>query len=268
MRICIDMGHTPASPGAGGQFDELAADREVGKRVIAELERRGHTVYNSTAPDSMAYPYEVDYRCNYANARDIDLFCSIHFNAAGGGAHGTEVLYYAGDSTGYAIAKRLSANVAAALGTYDRGAKANDWVGVIKNTNATAVLIETCFCDSAEDAALYWACPWDRLINAICDGIEGNESEDDMTEDQANEYIWRPKYDAEATYSADGKGTGNKYLNVWNMLRWIFDNGLTTKKQVASIATKVDKLSAGGATVDYDKLATAVADKIASRMKE
>lgn len=67
MRIVIDMGHTPTSPGAGYYLDELDCDRATGKRVIAELERRGHTVYNSTAPDWMAYPDEVNYRCNYTN---------------------------------------------------------------------------------------------------------------------------------------------------------------------------------------------------------
>ncbi len=51
MRIVIDMGHTPTSPGAGYYLDELDCDRATGERVIAELERRGHTVYNSTAPD-------------------------------------------------------------------------------------------------------------------------------------------------------------------------------------------------------------------------
>lgn len=248
MRICIDMGHTPKSPGAGGQFDELTEDREVGKRVIAELERRGHTVYNSTAPDYLGGDDEIDSRWMYANTLDIDLFCSIHFNAAGNGAHGTEVLYYAGDSHGREIAARMSANVAAALGTYDRGAKANDWVGVICKTNATAVLLETCFCDSEEDAALYWACPWDRLINAICDGIEGNESEDDMTIEElkkaVNEVVWRGMWDNEQTYGADGKGTGKKFKNVWNVLEWIYDNTLSTKKQVAQMQKTINEINA------------------------
>lgn len=257
MRICIDMGHTPASPGAGGQFDELNADREVGKRVIAELERRGHTVYNSTPPDYMGYPDEISYRTSYANARDLDLFVSIHFNAAGGGAHGTEVLYYSGDSYGYEVASRMSAKVSSALGTYGRGAKARTTeVGVIRDTNATAVLLETCFCDNERDAALYWACPWDRLINAICDGIDNGktepyEEEDMQLSDKLNDYKLPD-------------GTNNNVANVLNRTRINSDN-LVTKMD--ALTAKVDKLSAGGATVDYDKLANKVADVIYARMK-
>lgn len=185
MRIVIDMGHTPTSPGASGHLDELYCDREAGKRIIAELERRGHTVYNSTPADWVAYPEEVNQRCAYANSlSNIDLFCSLHLNAGGG--HGTEVLYYAGDSDGEWYARIISDNVARALGITDRGPKPNDWVGVIRNTNPTAVLIEFCFVDSWEDAQAWSACPWDDLVNAVCDGIEGAcwENEDEEEEEQ------------------------------------------------------------------------------------
>ena len=174
MRIVIDMGHTPTSPGAGYYLDELSCDRATGERVIAELERRGHTVYNSTAPDWMAYPDEVNYRCNYTNGLwGIDLFCSIHFNAGGG--HGTEVLYFAGDGDGAWWASQISKNVSRALGLPNRGAKPNDWVGVICNTNPTAVLIEVCFVDNWDDAEAWHNAPWDSIIDAICDGIEGRD---------------------------------------------------------------------------------------------
>lgn len=154
MRICIDLGHTPASPGARGYLDELNEDRELGKRVIAELQRRGHTVYNSTPADNVSYPTEVDQRVSYANSKDIDLFCSIHYNAGGG--TGTEVLYFQGDTTGKEYAARISELLSAALGLPNRGAKANNWVGVICNTNATAVLIEVCFVDRIEDRDAYY----------------------------------------------------------------------------------------------------------------
>ena len=172
MRIVIDMGHTPTSPGASGYLDELTCDREAGKRIIAELERRGHTVFNSTPSDWVPYPQEVNERCAYTNSLpNIDLFCSLHLNAGGG--HGTEVLHYLGDRTGGTYAARISANVAKALGITNRGAKPNDWVGVICNTNPTAVLIEFCFVDSYDDAQAWWSTPWDDIVQAVCDGIEG-----------------------------------------------------------------------------------------------
>lgn len=190
MRIVIDMGHTPTSPGTSGYLDELKEDRELGRRVIEELERRGHTVIDSTAPDNMPYPEEVDYRVGFCNSLDdIDLICSIHLNAGGG--TGTEVLYWYGDDSGKKVAKRISDNLSAALGLLDRGAKANDWVGIICKTNWTAVLIEVCFVDSTADAHAYWRTSWNDMVKAICDGIDGGnyESEDDMTPNEVWGYM-------------------------------------------------------------------------------
>ena len=174
MRIVVDMGHTPTSPGASGYLDELDCDRATGIRVIEELRRRGHTVYNSTPDDWVAYPDEVNQRCWYTNSlSNIDLFCSIHLNAGGG--HGTEVLYFEGDGDGAWWASQISKNVANALGLPNRGAKPNNWVGVICNTNPTAVLIELCFVDNWDDAQAWHATSWDSIIGAICDGIEGRD---------------------------------------------------------------------------------------------
>lgn len=174
MRIVVDMGHTPTSPGAHGYLDELSCDREIGWRVIQELERRGHTVYNSTPPDWMAYPQEVNERCNYTNSlSNIDLFVSLHLNAGGG--RGTEVLYFAGDSTGAWYASQISKNVAKAFGVTNRGAKPNNWVGVICNTYPTAVLIEYLFVDSWDDKLAWDATSWDAIVGATCDGIEGRD---------------------------------------------------------------------------------------------
>lgn len=172
MRICIDMGHTPTSPGASGYIDELKEDRALGARLIAELERRGHAVTDTTAPDWMAYPDEVDHRVGKANATDAELFVSIHFNAGGGS--GTEVLYFAGDDAGRSYASRISSKLASALGLPDRGAKANDWVGVICDTYMTAVLVETCFVDAKADADAYARTSWDAIITAIASGIDGS----------------------------------------------------------------------------------------------
>lgn len=175
MKVCIDMGHTPASPGASGYIDELTLDREFGKRIAAELQRRGHTVVNTTPPDWMAYPQEIDQRVSTANASGADLLVSVHYNAGGG--TGTEVLHYPGDSRGQAIAAKISANLSGVLGLTNRGTKARDNVGVIANTSMTAVLIETCFVDMWEDKQAHDAASWDEMTAAVCDGIEGKDYE-------------------------------------------------------------------------------------------
>lgn len=185
MRICIDMGHTPTSPGASGYLDELSCDRALGDRIISELEARGHVVFNSTPDDWVAYPDEINQRVDYANQRDIDLFVSLHLNAGGG--TGTEVLYYQGDSTGQKYAARISSNLANALGLPDRGAKGNNWVGVICNTYCTAVLIEVCFVDREEDYDAWCACPWDDMVLAICNGVDGASYDVPSTGDKPSE---------------------------------------------------------------------------------
>lgn len=256
MRVCIDMGHTPTSTGASGYLDELECDRALGARVITELERRGHTVYNSTPPDSYGGSEEIDYRWRYANARDIDLFVSLHLNAAGG--TGTEVLYYQGDSTGQAYASRISEKVASALGLPNRGAKANNWVGVICNTNATAVLIEVCFVDRYEDYLAWSACPWDKLVNAVCDGIDGEKhEEDDMNFDDA---WFGGKLNSSKT-PASGSSTTPANL-LWEGTVEIHD----IRKDIAELAEKVKGISTP--SVDYDVLADKVAAKVGDGIAE
>lgn len=250
MRIIIDMGHTPTSPGASGYLDELTCDRIIGRYVIAELERRGHTVYNSTPADWVSYPQEVNDRCAFANSlSNIDLFCSLHLNAGGG--HGAEVLYYAGDSQGYEFADILSRNVADALGITNRGAKANDWVGVIRNVNHTSVLIEFCFVDSYEDYLAWNRCSMDDLAKAVCDGIEKTEGEDMPTPEDVWGYNWE---------NTAPQG------NMYNCNVAIFKMVESMERKIDSLNSKIDKIQSGN--VDYAKLAKAVNDDMAARMKQ
>lgn len=172
MKICIDMGHTPKSTGASKYLNELTEDRKIGYELISILKERGHEVINTTPPDTMGYPEEINYRCNKANASGAPLFVSIHLNAGGG--TGTEVLYYRGDNTGYNYAKKVSAAVAAALELRDRGPKARTTeVGVIRDTVMTAILVEVCFVDSQADAAAYSAIGPKAVAEVIANALVG-----------------------------------------------------------------------------------------------
>jgi len=246
MRIVIDMGHTPTSPGASKYLDELTCDRDAGWRIIEELERRGHTVYNSTPSDTVSYPQEINERIAYANSlSNIDLFCSLHLNAGGGS--GTEVLYYTGDATGRGFASIISANVAKALDITNRGAKANDWVGVICNVRHTAVLIEFCFVDSWSDTEAWHNCSWDDLVNAVCDGIEGNDwKEDDMANANPQEFAEANYTELMGPWTADdkktqwgqaGKGTGEFMANGYNIRKWNYLNIAELNKTLKAINT-------------------------------
>ena len=172
MKICIDMGHTPKSTGASKYLDELTEDRKIGYELISILKERGHEVINTTPPDTMGYPEEINYRCNKANASGAPLFVSIHLNAGGG--TGPEVLYYSGDNTGYNYAKKVSAAVASVLGLKDRGPKGRtNEIGVIRDTVMTAILVEVCFVDNSTDANAYKKVGPKAVAEAIADAIVG-----------------------------------------------------------------------------------------------
>lgn len=171
MRISVNGGHTPASPGASGYIDELTEDRKFKDRLIAALRARGHEVGDSTADDWADANTDLAQQCQRVNAFGADLAISIHFNAGGG--TGPEVLAHRGDAYGMRLAAKISANLARALGLPDRGAKDGSWLYFVNNTNPTAVLIETCFVDRSEDKAAYDSTSWDALCDAVCDAVDG-----------------------------------------------------------------------------------------------
>lgn len=68
---------------------------------------------------------------------------------------------------------------------------------------------------------------------------------------------------------------GTTYATVGNLLYWSEQNAEkalaeanAARKEIEVLRQEISKIMAGGATIDYDSLAAAVCDKIASRMKE
>ena len=257
MKYALDMGHTPASPGASGHLDELTEDRKVGAALKRIMEAAGHSVIDVSAPDSMAYPAETNYRATKANGSGAGLFVSVHFNAGGG--TGTEVLYYGGDSRGLELAARISAEVSEALGLPNRGAKARtNEVAVIRDTTMTAVLVEVCFVDTAADAKAYRAAGADKVAAAIARGL-GIEAEEDM---QLNDRITKG-------YIMDG----TTYATVGNCLYWAESNAEKTlaivRRMEATLAAQAEAIKALAKTqgADPDSIAKAVSDAVAAKLE-
>ncbi|MEG0147259.1 MAG: N-acetylmuramoyl-L-alanine amidase [Gordonibacter sp.] len=174
MIITTNAGHTPTSPGAGALLNEVACNRPLRDQVNDELRRRGHEVYDCTAPDDMGYPDELDRQVCIANESGATLAVSMHLNAGGG--TGPEVLYWDGDDHGRALAAKISANLARALGLPDRGAKApDDDLAFLRDTGMTALIVEACFVDSPEDKEAWDRTSWADIAAAIADGIEGKD---------------------------------------------------------------------------------------------
>lgn len=170
MKFGIDMGHNaPPDTGAVGWAKEDDLTKAVGNQVIEKLEALGHEVVNCTPRRASSVVDSLRRRVNTANARNVDLYVSIHFNAFNGRANGTEV--FAASSAGRRYAQPVL-NQIINLGFYNRGVKNGSHFFVLKNTNMPAILIECCFIDSWRDRNLYGT---EAMVNAIVKGLTGQE---------------------------------------------------------------------------------------------
>lgn len=178
MKIGIDMGHclTGFDISANGVIKESDANRAIGKLVISKLKAAGHTVVDCTIDSGCTSLNDsLNKRVNKANSQQLDVFCSIHLNAGGGNGTETYVAprkYFSKDESynkNIDIAQRVNDLVADSCKFNNRGVKIEEFY-VITATNALAILIEVCFCDSQEDVAKL---NYEKVSNAIVEGITG-----------------------------------------------------------------------------------------------
>jgi N-acetylmuramoyl-L-alanine amidase len=111
-------------------------------------------------------------KCN-KNSVDVDV--SIHFNSGAkdekgnGKTTGTEVYVYSDSSKAKTYAEKIVTEISN-LGFKNRGVKTSKNLYVLKNTKSPALLIECCFVDDADDAALY---NYKDVASAIVKGLTG-----------------------------------------------------------------------------------------------
>jgi hypothetical protein len=169
--VAIAGGHCAAAPGAVGYLNEYECDRAFVAWLVDAFDRAGFGVTDCSneAGDAQS---ELACECAAANASGADVFMAIHFNAGGG--TGSEVWHYPGDSWGAELASGISARLAGVLGLPDRGAKAADYYYVLNGTDMTALIVEVCFVDRAEDADAWHGASWDALCDAIVGALGGD----------------------------------------------------------------------------------------------
>ena len=174
MKIAILIGHGESEggsydPGAvNGSYQEFRIAREIGKAAQERLQ----AVYGASC-ELVNYDgsLSLSERIRRFRGREADFLAEIHLNAGSDTAAGTEVWYYPGDQAGKKYAAAISAAVSAALGLPDRGAKASDYYGVIRQTGPTACLVETCFISSSDLDKVKDAAGQALAGRAIADGI-------------------------------------------------------------------------------------------------
>lgn len=153
MRVVISSGHGKYIRGASGYLDEVDEARRVVENVATVLRGAGvevDTFHDDTSTDQSTNLSTIVAHHN-AQTRDLDV--SVHFNAytATDEPMGCEVLFV----TQGELAAEISAAIAEAGHFIDRGEKYRSDLYFLNNTEMPAVLIETCFVDSAADADLY-----------------------------------------------------------------------------------------------------------------
>jgi N-acetylmuramoyl-L-alanine amidase len=165
MRLAIVVGHSQSAQGAVAVdgVQEWAWQRVLAHQVEAAATEAGHEVQVFYRPCG-GYTRSMRALTAQVNRWAPDLVVSLHFNAfpeAPGQREvtGTMALHWPGSVAGRTWAVQLSAAVARAQGTRDRGARAQarSWSGaslwLLRSTRAPAVILETHYGDAASDHA-------------------------------------------------------------------------------------------------------------------
>ena len=180
MKIFIDPGHNYSGGDTGAQGNGLKEQNvtfEIALKLQNLLVNAGHEVKMSrnkiTDNVGTSVSTSINTRARLSNTWGADLFISIHCNAGGG--QGTETLVYSLNGSSNTYAKRIQESIVNNLKTKNRGIKARTDLGVLKLTNAPAILVETAFIDSASDALLLKT-KTDEFAQSIFEGILGKQT--------------------------------------------------------------------------------------------
>src|SRR5690606_6685155 len=177
MRIVIDAGHGPETPGKrspDGSLREYHFNSVVARYVADELLHGYEGVeILMTHDDSRDVPLKE--RTDRANAWKADLFVSIHANAAGDGwstAQGIETYVYTSrPEPAVALANAVQRNLIRLTGRPDRGVKSANF-HVLRETRMTAILVECGFMTNREECELLKSDAYRRkCAEAIVAGI-------------------------------------------------------------------------------------------------
>lgn len=191
MKVFINPGHAPdghPDPGAVNQYTglrECDVVKKVGDLLADYLTAAGVEVVGNLQNDSLSYI------CDMANGSGADIFISIHCNAAGSQADGTETWYHSHSISGRVLADCIQQQIIKALETTDRGIKAatpgKNGLYVLNNTDAVAVLVELAFISNGDDAILLTE-NVDDFARALARGITDYQLSQSDSQPTSEEY--------------------------------------------------------------------------------
>lgn len=157
-KVYIDAGHGGSDPGAV----KYVVERDVNLVMAMACDEylKSHGVETMMSRTSNSQGTDINAMARAANNWGADLVLSIHNNADNaGGGDGFEVYYSVVGGTGKVLAQNIEAEVKK-LGQNSRGCKTRkgsdgaDYYGMIRLTNAPAVICEGFFVDNATDVKI------------------------------------------------------------------------------------------------------------------
>lgn len=173
--VMIDPGHGGVDSGAisyDNSLEEKDLNLDTAKAIIKELEKHGVTVYTTRTDDTYV---SLEDRSAMANEiEDLDLFVSVHHNACvDPNINRGEVIYSVKEKESQKLAECIGKKMtnigdgSMEIKIYNRyNAKGGDYYSVLRNTNATSVIVEISFMTSEEGIALVDT-PEEREENGI-----------------------------------------------------------------------------------------------------
>lgn len=215
-KVYIDPGHGGSDPGAV----KYIVERDV--NLVMALACRDYLNANGVSTKMSRTSNSTDTSINSmareANSWGADLVISIHNNAGGG--DGFEVYHTVGGGKGKALAQHIEAEVKK-IGQNSRGLKTRkdtdgtDYYGMIRLTNAPAVICEGVFVDNEADVQIAGTAEEQRAFGyAYAKGIlktlgmSDKGYETGASETFATTGRFKVKVDIEDLYIRKGPGTG------------------------------------------------------------
>lgn len=174
--IALFAGHGGSDPGAvSGSLLEKDFTLELANAASAKLKEAGHTVLRNRVTDATS---TISQKAALANSGGAQAVVEIHLNSnVGKPGTGTEVYHGVGDEAGKELGARVLERITA-LGFRNRGLKTRvitagadagkDYFGIIRRTDAPAILVETAFINNPDDMAML---DIGKVAGALADGI-------------------------------------------------------------------------------------------------
>lgn len=161
MKILLTVGHSILKTGNCTSADgrpyggvlEYSYNKGIIENIAAYLRSVGHTAETLVCPELRfsKSTEEKTYKLAKENAGGYDLVCELHLNSAKAhDAKGCEVLYLS--DKGKEVAQRIQKQLATVF--KDRGIQKRTDLYMLNKTKATAVMVESFFCDNSADCEL------------------------------------------------------------------------------------------------------------------